>query len=151
MAEKAQLIADLKAKHEATRALIADLDPGLVIHGDSGWRLRDIIAHMAVWYGVRVRSLQQWQTGDTYLVPGGDVEAFNMQTVADRAEWSYDAVFAEWESEFAALMDVLAAMPPEQFAQEMTLPWNAVGPVSLFVERLVEHQRDHYDEIHAVV
>ncbi len=151
MVEKADLIAQLRDNHKATFDLITDLDPALVIHAESGWRLRDIIAHMAVWYGVRVRALRARQRGETFLVPGGDVQKYNLDTVAERAALPVEEVFAEWEREFAALIDILSAMEPEQFALEMTYPWNAAGPVSVFIERLIAHQGEHYEEIQAVV
>jgi len=62
-AEKTQLIDQLKEAHQATLATVRDLDLGLVVHTDSGWRVQDILGHLAQWYENRILSVTAWHEG----------------------------------------------------------------------------------------
>ncbi len=153
MAGQALLIEQLTTIHRATEALIADLAPDRVIHADSGWRLHDIIGHLAVWYGVRVRALNAWQQGETFILPGvgiDTIDAYNQQTLEERQNWNYSAIRADWQQAFDDLIAAIAALDPAQIDAEITLPWNKPGTVRYLIERMVKHAQAHYDEIEQI-
>lgn len=154
MADKAQLIEQLTSIHRATETLIADLAPDLVIHTDSGWRLHDIIGHVAVWYRVRVKALHAWQRGDTFILPGvsfDTIDSYNQQTLEERQHWTYAAILADWQQSLNDLIAAIEAIDPARIDAEMTLPWNKPGTVSYLIERMIAHAQAHHDEIQQVV
>ena len=150
MADKTHLIEQLTAVHRATETRIADLAPDLVIHADSGWRLHDIIGHIAVWYGVRVQALRAWQQGETFVLPGIDLQAvggYNQVAFGKRRAWTYAAILADWQQSFNDLIAEVEAIDPAKLDAEMTYPWNAPGTVGYLIERMITHAQEHLDEI----
>ncbi len=50
MDQKHDFIADFDRLYAAINIALANLDPNTIIYPASGWRVRDILAHLAVWY-----------------------------------------------------------------------------------------------------
>ncbi|MGD9092582.1 MAG: hypothetical protein PVF74_07020, partial [Anaerolineales bacterium] len=64
--DKKHLIKLLTDSHSATRAAIEGVNPELPVYQESGWRIRDIIGHLATWDQQVTKSLRAFQAGMEY-------------------------------------------------------------------------------------
>jgi hypothetical protein len=150
--EKTQLINRLKDAHQVTADTVRDLDLGLVVHADSGWRVQDILGHLAQWYENRIRSMQAWQQGQEWQIPNYSSSAsYNLQMAEERKDQPGSAVVASWKRAHTDFVALLEATSPEQFELDFMLPWGDYGPLTLLIERMIAHEEGHNQEILAVV
>jgi hypothetical protein len=145
--EKAQLINQLKEAHQATLATVRDLDLGIVIHTDSGWRVQDILGHLAQWYENRIMSVTAWHQGGEYRVPDYNTQTYNLEMAEQRKHQPGTEVLADWERGHAGFIALLEATPSERFEQEFMLPWGDYGPLTLLIQRMIAHEQGHCQEI----
>jgi len=68
--DKNHLLKLLTESHSAARATIEGIDPEWRVYTDTGWRIRDIIGHIATWDRQVAKSLQAFRTGKEYSIPG---------------------------------------------------------------------------------
>lgn len=149
--EKSQIIKRLQDAHQATAATVRDLDPGLVVHTDSGWRVQDVLGHLAQWYENRIESMQAWQQGQEWKIPNYTSSAiYNLQMADQRKDQPGSAIVAEWEHAYAEFVGLLETTPPEQYEQDFMLPWGDYGPLTLLIERMIAHEEGHLQEIRDV-
>jgi len=95
--DKKRLLDLLANAHSILRTTVEGIDPELRVHTDSGWRIRDIIGHIATWDREVVKSLSAFQAGTEYSVPDLDEDAFNQQAAMVQQELTARQVFSEWE------------------------------------------------------
>lgn len=144
---KNDLIRDLRAAHEGLRAALDDLPPERVVYPLAGWTVQDIVGHLAVWYGERIKGVSALRRGEAYRIPNFDMDAFNQRTVEEHRGQTFAAVRAEWEQAYAELIALLDLVPDGDYEAEMTLPWGAQGTLGLFIVRLVEHIQEHHADM----
>jgi hypothetical protein len=146
--EKTLLINQLKEAHQATQATVRAVDAGLVVHHDSGWRVQDIIGHLAQWYENRIQSVQAWQSGQEWSIPNYTSSAtYNLQAAEKRQQHPASDVYAEWERGYTDFLALLEATPPDRFETDLMLPWGDYGTLVLLVQRMIEHEQGHNQEI----
>ena len=65
-----QLAKQLQLSHEETRELIDGVDAEMIVYEDSGWRIRDLIGHIAAWDIQVSKSIEAFQAGKEYCGSG---------------------------------------------------------------------------------
>ena len=76
----------LTESHSAARATIEGFDPEWRVYTDPGWRIRDIIGHIATWDRQVSKSLQAFRTGKEYSIPGQE-----RMIIMSRQSWSNES------------------------------------------------------------
>ncbi len=146
--DKKRLLDLLAHAHSILRTTVEGIDPELRVHTDSGWRIRDIIGHIATWDREVVKSLSAFQAGTEYSIPDLDEDAFNLQAAMVQQELTARQVFSEWEQSRDDLKAVVQEMPSAQFPGDLLFPWgDERGSIAELVEFIVEHDAEHRDEI----
>lgn len=145
--QKTDFLAAFARIYNQINTVLADLDPDTVIHPDSGWRVHDLLGHLAVWYDQRVKALSAYQRGEEHRLPDFDMSDFNHRQVDERKNHPFTDIQAEWHQANRDLIALLEAIPAENYQDELMFPWGARGPMSLLLERLVEHGDEHYREL----
>lgn len=146
MNQKQAFIADFNRLFTAINFALANLNPETIIYHDSGWRVRDLLAHLAVWYGERIKCLRAYQQNKEYQIPDFDMNMFNHDTVAERAARSFAEIQAEWEQVHTDLLIELEAIPASDYDEETRYPWGAYGPISTLIAKLIDHAEEHLAE-----
>lgn len=141
------LLDQLNRVYSELTASIDGLDPELVVHADTGWRLQDVLGHLAVWYEERTMSLQAWLQGEEYRIKAYKRDSYNQQAYERRRDWVYGEVFAEWQQAHSDLISVLREVPSNQFDSTIVYPWGESGTVAHLIERMIIHEREHQQEI----
>jgi hypothetical protein len=147
-AEKARLIDDLDDARRRTLAILQDADENCVVYPDSGWRVKDMAAHILIWEVEALAALRARQKGGTYTI--ADFDSFDQYN--ERARLRYrdlplTQIMAELHTVRETIKAILRALPPERFAGVMAYPWPWMGSLGDLMAIMAEHERQHADDI----
>ena len=95
---KKLMIEHLNHTYNKLREVLDSVDPTMVVHPESGWRVQDIVGHLAAWYKERTLALQAWQDGREYLIPNYNTTSYNQQAYEARRRLSYPQIAAEFQA-----------------------------------------------------
>ena len=148
--EKKRLLDSLTEAHLSTRATLDDVDLELPVYKDSGWRVRDILGHIATWDQEIANSLRAYQAGSEYLTPDLDEEEveFNERAVLEQRKLSTKQILSEFEQAYDEFRAAIQEIPEERFPGDLLYPWgDERGDIATMVEYMIEHAIEHRDEI----
>lgn len=146
--DKGRLLEALNQTHSAIRATLDGIDLEMRVYPDSGWRIRDIIGHIATWDRQVAKSLHAFRVGKEYAIPDLDETAFNEQDVLEQQELTTKQVFEDWEQAREDFKEAVKDIPLDQFPGDLLYPWgDERGTVARLVEMMTEHDIEHRDEI----
>lgn len=129
-------------------ASVCDIDPMLVVYHDSGWRVKDLIGHVAAWESEFLRSLQAHARGEAYDVPGyTDDDTYNAAAHLTYVDEPVESIFARWADTRRRLIETLLALSPDDFERPMRYPWHQNGPPRRLLGNAVGHQSEHLAHI----
>lgn len=147
---KNNLLELLSKNHLDLMAELNEIDLDTPVHKESGWRVRDIIGHIATWNQETARSINAFRLGSEYSIPDLDDSevAYNEKAVVIQKKLSNQQVLDELESAYHELSKAVQELPVDVFAGSMLYPWgNETGSVIRLVEYMVQHVVEHRDEI----
>ena len=146
--DRKRLIDLLAEAHSKTYALLEGIDIEMHVYEDSGWRIRDILGHIATWDRQVSLSLRAFSSGTEYAIPEFDEEAFNNEDVRRQAGLTSQQVFEEWEKARELFKDAVRDIPQDHFAGDLLYPWgDERGSVVKLVKDMCDHDEEHYSEI----
>ena len=132
-----------------TRSILSNLDPLRVVHTDErGWRVRDIVGHLAVWNEEAARSLIAYANRSEYTCISGSAKyyEYNGPAADERKEWTLDEVWAEYEASHEQLRKIVQAMPAHKWGGQLVFPWSERGTVEQLIKIMMNHEKiDHCD------
>lgn len=152
--DKNQLIELLTQTHLAARETLGGVDLTLRIYTESGWRVRDIVGHLATWDQHTALSLRAYQTGSEYLIPDyiEDEAKYNQAVVLEQQKLSDKQILEVWEKSYEGLRAAVQEMPEDRFPGDMLYPWgDERGSIIKLVEYFIEHTEEHREEIVSAV
>lgn len=141
----ATMLADERAK---TRVVLETTEATLVVHQDSGWRVCDLIGHLAAWDKEALVTLQAHQRGEKYLIPDyTNMDIYNLREYESRRALHLESVVAEWEQTHADLKAAVEALSADRFLEKVQYPWGPDGSVERLIVIMAEHEAEHRKEI----
>lgn len=142
------LVGRLSETHSEIESVIEGADLEVVVYRDTGWTIRDIIGHIAVWDRQVVKSISAYQAGSEYSIPNLDDDAFNQVACIEGRELTAEQIITEWDLSRQSFIEALRGLSPEQLQGELLYPWgDERGDVSLLVKYMTDHDIEHRDEI----
>lgn len=147
---KKRLIDSLAEAHISTRAALDGVDLELAVYKDTGWRVRDIVGHIATWDQEIANSLRAYQAGEEYLTPELDEEEveFNEKAVLEQRKLSTQQILEEFESAYDNFKKAIEEIPDDRFHGDLLYPWgDERGDITTMVDYMIEHAIEHRDEI----
>ena len=148
--EKKRLIDSLTEAHISTRAAVDGVDLEMPVYKDTGWRIRDIVGHIATWDQEIANSLHAFKKGSEYLTPNLDEEEieFNDKAVMEQRKLSTQQILNEFETAYDAFKNAIQEIPDDQFPGDLVYPWgDEHGDIATMVDYMIEHAIEHRDEI----
>lgn len=152
--DKQKLLEFLTKVHLATHKTLEEVDLDTLVHTDSGWRIRDIIGHVATWHQNVAIAVNEYRAGSEYLVPDLDEEEveYNEQAVSEQRKLSTPQLIAEWEQAYDELKKAIQDMPEDRFPGDILFPWgDERGSIKELVDYMIEHEIEHREEIEKIV
>ena len=147
---KDQTIKRLAQTHDDLEKSIKGLDLELVIHPETGWMIRDILGHIAIWDRILIRAINTFLSGSEYIIPGmvGDETDFNEAQVKAQKKFSSDHIYQEWIQARKDFIEAVDNIPAGRFTDELAFPWgDESGSLKLMIEYMIEHNGEHQQEI----
>jgi hypothetical protein len=148
--EKKRWIDSLTGAHIKLREAIHGVDLELPVYGDTGWRVRDVVGHVATWERVVAKALRAYQAGSVYLVPnpGTYEDEFNENEVLAQQKLSTQQILDEFEAANDEFVKAITDTPNDLFPGDLLYPWgDERGDIATMVEYMIEHAVEHHDEI----
>jgi hypothetical protein len=146
--DKKHLLDLLTETHSLTRGTLEGIDLEMPVYAEAGWRIRDIIGHIATWDRQVEKSLHAFRSGTEYAIHDLDEDVFNEQAVMAQRALTAQEVYAEWEQAREAFKEAVRELPDDQFPGDLLYPWgDERGTVAHLVEFMCEHDVEHRDEI----
>ena len=155
----AQSYPDLKSlaqKLEETQyegmAMLAELDPETVVYADSGWRVKDIIAHLTAWDEPTALCFEAHARGSEYSIPGyqGE-EALNWAEYEKSRLLPYTDIYAGWDAARTRIKEAVASLSREQLTSKIRYPSGNRDSCATLIREVWEHQQLHFDDILAAL
>lgn len=146
--DKLPLVDLLAVTRQDTLAALKEVDLDQIMHPESGWRVRDVVAHLIAWDIAAVQALQHLQSGTVDAIPDySDMDSYNAREVAKRKDRPVDDLFAEWAALHEEFKAVVENMPDDLMGTRFRFPWGAHGTGYYLVEVMAGHEQHHCEEI----
>jgi hypothetical protein len=148
----ADLIRDLEDSYQRALVTLELVDPEQVIYEESGWRVKDIVAHVATWDAESLRSIYAHRRGSAYSIPNfGRIDDFNAYAAHARMDEPMARIMADWDATAKWLHLIARALTAEDLTAEMTHPSGSRGQVGVLLQEVCEHRQMHLDDIRAAL
>jgi hypothetical protein len=146
--EKERLIRLLERQRQQSIAALRDVDERAVVHEESGWRVQDLLGHLAAWEREALAAIQAFTENERYTL--GDeyqLDLYNEENYLKRK--SYDAAQCrmDWGMVRRDLQFAIYEVPDDRFFDAIRFPWGAEGTIAELVEDMVKHEEEHLGEI----
>ncbi|MBN2306275.1 MAG: DinB family protein [Anaerolineae bacterium] len=132
-----------------TRRVLDGIDPDLIVHPVTGWRVKDVIGHILVWEEEALRSLRALHQDDQpYAIPDfGSFDTYNQRDYDRRREEPFEQLVAALEQVREDIKVALRAVPARWFEVELRFPWPDMGTLEHMMLIMAYHERGHIIEI----
>lgn len=144
---RAERVDILERTYQDSMGAIAGLDSEHVIHPASGWRVKDLMAHIAAWEEEIYRSFEAFHQGGEYTIPNYELESFNQRVYRERRERPYVQSIADWTKAREQVKSIMMAMTDRQMGAVVTYPWGACGDVGYLFASTLWHACGHIHEM----
>lgn len=149
---KPELLRALDQTHSRTLELLRDADPEQVIYEESGWRIKDVVAHVVTWETESLRSFHAFRRGGAYSIPNFvSDDDFNGYAASSRMEEPMPQIMEDWQATRSWLTMILNAMSEDDLSAEMTHPSGTVGTARSLAQDIAEHEALHAEHIRAAL
>ena len=137
-----KLLEEFEQARQKTRRQLEGIDLQMEIYPN--WTVKELLAHLAGWDDATVVALQAHNQGETTpLLALRGIDAYNTQTVGERAELGYEQIVGEWELVREQLVAILHELPLEQLSDRIVSPWGPMLSVERLIRIMVEHEEEH--------
>ena len=148
--EKKELLRHLNETYQQSLVLLPTVDPFQVVYEETGWRMKDIVAHVATWDAETLRSLHAFRRGGEYIIPNYvGADDFNGYAATVRMDEPFAQILADWDATRRWMLIIFNAMRDDDFSAEMTYPSGRRGSVRDLVQEIFEHEAEHMEQIRA--
>jgi UDP-3-O-acyl-N-acetylglucosamine deacetylase len=145
--EKQRLIFLLEGERRKTIEVLRGINPYQVVNPDSGWRVIDLIGHLAAWEREVLAAVQAFHEGHSYSIPDFEVDAYNQAQYERRRTLDPAQIRMDWGMVRRDVQDVIHDLHEHCFTTEMCYPSGRHGMVIPLIEELAEHEAEHRQEI----
>jgi len=145
---KAELLRVLDQTHQEMLDLLETVDPFQVIYEETGWRVKDIVAHVATWDAETLRSFHALRRNTEYSIPNfTDVDDFSAYAAHVRMDEPMEQIMSDWEATRSWMKIIFNAMNDDDFSAEMTYPSGRRGIARDLAAEIPDHERQHMEDI----
>jgi hypothetical protein len=137
---KKELLEAIETEHRLLKTCIAGLSPQErelpgVCHA---WSAKDVMAHLVEWKKMFLGWYEEGRRGGNPRTPAEDLKWTETPALNDRIyrKWKderYEVILAEFESEYAKMLEVTRSISQEKLFHKGLYPWLRVWPLSRWI------------------
>ncbi|MFX0145519.1 MAG: ClbS/DfsB family four-helix bundle protein [Candidatus Hodarchaeota archaeon] len=151
---KPQLIEDITVGRKKFEATLSQLDedqmttPGL----ESGWSVKDVLAHIQVWETRMIQWLEDSQRGEVpQMLPPGltwdDLDQMNEETYLQNRDRPLSEILAEFHQSFPKALDTVKSISEEDLLDPDRYEWREGKPLWFIVAANTHWHYDEHDKV----
>jgi len=146
MQDKTQYIQRFNQARDEVRNLLPGIDPKMEIY--PGWTIKEMLAHLAGWDDATILALEAFVAHLPPALPAiKGLDAYNAQTVEERAELNLEQIIREWELIREQLIAVFGHLPAEMLKANVVAPWGTTVTVEQLINIMIDHEQLHAEAI----
>ncbi len=148
MSDKTELMQEFDRAREELRSLLPGIDAQRRLY--PSWTIKEFLAHLTGWDDATIVTLQALKAGEaTPLLASRGIDAYNAQTVAERAGLDYGQIVREWELVHDQVKAFLTEMEAERLEQEIISSWGKPMTVAQLMWVMIDHELEHAADLRA--
>ena len=147
MNNKHETIQQLNAAETKIQAFLATVSPDTVVHPDTGWTVKDVIAHMTDWNWQMLKSCAAGLHGGSYQITPFIHELHNWQAYRAALTLPWKAVHGEWLASHATVRSLAGGWTDAHMATKVIAPWGAPSSVGELIGDISRQLEDHWPEL----
>lgn len=120
------------------------LDPALIVYPESGWRVQDVLAHVAGWNHEVANALVAHLAGVEYYIPNYDQESFNQALYKSCKDQTPEQVSEAWRISRARLQEAAEKLTDAQLTAQIFYPSGERGRADALLDEVLEHEAEHF-------
>jgi hypothetical protein len=144
--EKQSVIERIDRVRDRLKAVIDGVDPDALIHQESGWRLRDVLAHIVAWQHEAIAAGKAHISGQPEL-PIPNMDRFNQEAYEAWKGRDYQEIYAAWLAVYEELKEIVQRAPADRWNVEFTNSWSFRGTLAQHIQSILAHDIEHREEI----
>jgi hypothetical protein len=146
--DPSHLIERLNAARQESLAALQGVDGSAIVHPATGWRVKDLIGHLALWEEEVCYSLRAFLGGQAYkIVDFTSDDEYNQEDYLKRLDQPAGKIFHDWARARAQMVALISLFKPAQLAEQIVCPWGAFSRLEGIVQDMIQHEREHVEEI----
>jgi uncharacterized damage-inducible protein DinB len=145
-----QELDETRAEHVA---LVLKVAPDTLVYPDSGWLVKDIIAHVTHWELQSLLTLEHSLRGERYFIPNFrelGIDGWNARDYELHREDTFEQVMENFEGIRQSLKKLVFSMSDEQWEQTVRWFGNEVTAERMLYG-ILWHEKHHMGEIAALL
>ena len=149
---KVDLIAGLDEGRAAARPFVEALPPGLPVHSDSDWTVRDLVIHLTAIESDMLLAIQSASEDQEFRVElRGQATVRDLYELrrADRAADSWQQLLESWEQTRDQLRGLVIAFPNHKMDSSFSNPFFVNYNLVQAIRACGAHERLHLSEMRA--
>ena len=149
----ADLLKPLEGQREETLRILAGLEAAQLesVHRESGWTVKQILAHIARSELGESFFIRRAQEGDVIHMSEDDRDRFNEEGAADCEGWDRARVRSELEDARATLRATFSALSEEDLDLPIRWPEWPARTIRSSIPYMLEHEDAHLDQVRAAL
>jgi len=142
------LITKLKESCSTILKLLEGIDLEIIVYEDSGWRIKDILGHIATWDNEVRKSIEAFNAGNEYAIQELDENNFNHEAFISLRELNSVQITTKFVKTRQEFIKSIIDFDQELLENDFLFPWgDESGSLTKLVEYMIEHDDEHKDEI----
>lgn len=143
--ERDPWVEQLERARRETNAALEGADWAGMVDPRTGWRVQDVVGHIAAWEVEMNRSLRAHAGGGEYTIQHIQswMDRWNAEQIEMRKTWGVDQVRAEFDAARGEFIAFLRALPDERLVEPILTPWDVRGSLRYAIEVMLAHEAEH--------
>lgn len=147
---KEALIAGMDERRQRHIEAMQGIPLDAVVHPESGWRVQDLLGHLAYFERLTINMIEALKQGETYHPDlTGGIDAFNDRDYQLHKDKTADEMMQHWQATREALKATLMALSDEEWQMTTTTLYSRQQPITpeQMAKSMGVHEAMHMKEI----
>ena len=135
-----------------TEAVLMGADPERVVYDESGWRVKDLIAHLTSWEREVITSIRAYNDNAIYSIADfSSDDSYNEKVFRRDYDVPFQQLQMDWTAVHARFISAILSIPAERWDGQIMCPWHLTSSIEGIVRDMINHEAGHRHDIRSKV